>query len=344
MNMSLRVTIIAVYIFASVGLLHGSSSYPSKNTEKVHLEILNGKYGKISGVVVYKSNRIVFENYYGFSQPNTLHPISSVTKSITSIAVGICIDKGFIKSINTPIYKYFPDYKLIFEKDSAKKSITIEHLLNQTSGFKWDEWTIHYSYAGNPLIDLGHNPNNWLEFILSLPLTNKPGETFTYNSCNSEILKEIICRSSNLDFAQLLIDNLFTPLDIHNFYWEHYAGNREPAWGGLSLTTRDMAKIGLLALNNGTFRGKRVVSDEWMLKSTSPLVNAGKVYYGLHWWVTKHFDGNTQIYAAGYGDQYIYILPDKAMVISINAQNFTDFKFDKSIDNLVQEIINSFSI
>lgn len=342
--MSIRITIIGVCIFACFGILHGSSSYPSKNTEKVHLSILNGKYGKISGVVVYKSDRIVFENYYGFSQPNTLHPISSVTKSITSIAVGICIDKGFIKSINTPIYKYFPDYKLIFEKDSTKKSITIEHLLNQTSGFKWDEWTIHYSYAGNPLIDLGHNPNNWMDFILSLPLTNKPGETFTYNSCNSEILKEIICRASNLDFAQLLIDNLFTPLDIHNFYWEHYAGNREPAWGGLSLTTRDMAKIGLLALNQGVYKGKRVISGEWMAKSISPQIKAGKVNYGLHWWVAQQYDGSNMVYAAGYGDQYIYILPDKAMVISINAQNFTDFKFEKSIDNLVQEIINSFSI
>jgi CubicO group peptidase (beta-lactamase class C family) len=339
--MSIRVTITIACILTSFGISNAFSPYPSKSTEKVHLDILNGKYGKVSGVVVYKSNRIVFENYYGFSQPNTLHQISSVTKSITSIAVGICLDKGYIQSIKTPIYKYFPDYNFIFSKDSTKKLITIEHLLNQTSGFKWDEWTIHYSYAGNPLIELSHNPNNWMDIILRLPLSNAPGEVFTYNSCNSEILKEIVCRCSGRDFAQLLVEDLFLPLDIHNYYWEHYASNREPAWGGLSLTTRDMAKIGLLALNNGTYRGKQVVSAEWMSKSTKSLVDAGKVNYGLHWWVTMQPDGNTMIYAAGYGDQYIYILPDKAMVIAINAQNFTDFKFDKSIDNLVQELINA---
>lgn len=333
-------SLITFQIIYSIAI--GANNFNTSKVELVQRDILNGKYGKVSSIVIFKGNRIIFEKYYGFAQSSTLHPISSVTKSITSLAVGICVDKGLIKSIDTPIFTYFPECSAIFKTDSLKSLITVRHLLNQTSGFKWDEWTVHYSYAGNQLIELSHKQNNWIESILNLPMQGIPGKEFTYNSMNSELLKEIVCRTSGFEFNDFVSDNIFKPLSISTYYWDTYAGNREPAWGGVSLTTRDMAKIGLLSLNEGVFSGKQVVSKSWIENSFSSLVEAGKVFYGLHWWASSQPSGEPFFYAAGYGDQFVYIFPSKNLVVAINAQNFTDHKFEKSSLELIFAILNAY--
>ena len=314
----------------------------SKTLEQIDIDLRNNKYGKISGIVIFNGNKVYFEKYYGFSQQSTLHPISSVTKSVTSIAVGICIDKGYIPSIDFPIHSFFPEYQHIFEKDTLKKRITIKDLLTQTSGFEWDEWTTHYSYAGNPLIELSQNPNNWCEVILSLPMLSSPGINFSYNSGCSELIKEIVCRSSGYDFEDFVKREIFNKMGIFNIHWDRYPGNGVAAWGGISLNTRDMARLGILILNKGKWNNSQIVSEDWINQSVSPIVNSGDLNYGLHWWVGTQPDGNPLIFAAGYGDQYVYIAPDKNLVIAFNGQNFTDHKWEKNHNDLFMDILNAY--
>ncbi len=308
---------------------------------KINEELRNGDYGKISGIIILSKSKVIFEQYYGFSNANTLHPISSVTKSITSLITGICIDKGFIKSIDIPIWKFFPEFKYIFEKDTLKKRITIRNLLNQTTGTQWDEWTTHYSYAGNSLIELSQSNLNWVEKTLSLTLECSPNTKFSYNSGNSQVIAEILHRASGLDFERLVSNFLFSPMGINTYHWDSYPINGIPAWGGISLSTRDMARFGSLICNYGCWNDTQIVSNDWIEKSTTIESKNGKADYGLHWWVTNQPDGNPLIFAAGYGDQYIYIAPDKKIVIAINGQNFTDYKWPKTIDNLIKSIFSS---
>jgi CubicO group peptidase (beta-lactamase class C family) len=312
---------------------------PNADTlKKINEELKNGDYGKISGLLIFSRSRIVAEQYYGFNNSNTLHPISSVTKSITSLITGICLDKGYLKSIDTPIWKFFPEYKAIFEMDTLKKGITIRNLLNQTTGLEWDEWTTHYSYAGNSLIEMSQSNRNWIEATLKLNLVCKPSTKFIYNSGNSQIIDEILCKVTDHDFEWLVSNFLFKPLGIVNYHWDSYPINGVPAWGGLSLTTRDMARFGSLLCNHGCWNDTQIVSSDWIEKSTKIESKNGKADYGLHWWVTSQPDGNPLIYAAGYGDQFIYIAPDKKIVIAINGQNFTDYKWPRDIDNLIKRI------
>ncbi len=317
-------------------------SINSNTLAKVDSDLRSNKYGKISSIVIYSGSKIYFEKYYGFNQASTLHQISSVTKSVTSLALGICLDKGYLKSIDVPFYSYFPELNNIFEADTLKKTITIRNLLNQTAGFKWDEWTTHYSYAGNSLIELSHNANSWYKEIIKLPLDTVPGTKFTYNSGCSEIIKEIICRVTGQNFEDFVRMELLNKIGIAEVHWDRYPGNGAPAWGGISLNTRDMARIGVLILTKGEWAGQRVVSEEWIVESTSASLNAGEVMYGLHWWVTSQPDGNPLIYAAGYGDQYVYIAPDKNLVIAFNGQNFTDYKWEKNHNDLVMDLLNAY--
>jgi CubicO group peptidase (beta-lactamase class C family) len=314
----------------------------TKTLEEINVDIRNDKYGKISSLIIYQGPRILYEKYYGFSQPTTLHPISSVTKSITSIAVGICIDQGYIPSLDVKIQDYFPEFKEEFDKDPLKRMITLRHLLNQTSGLKWDEWDIHYSYAGNPLIELSHSNLNWCHYIINLPMDSIPGKKFSYNSGLSELIKEMVSRSTGVDFKHFVEENIFKKMKISTYHWDLYAQNGVPAWGGLSLCTRDMAKFGTLILYKGVWGNTRIVSEEWINLAISPMATADKVKYGLHWWIGDQPDGKPMIFAAGYGDQYIYIAPDKELVVAFNGQNFTDHKWDYNHDDLIMNILNAY--
>lgn len=332
---------ISSTVFANDKPVNKLYSINNDTIKKINEDLWRGLYGKISGIVIYSNSKLIYERYFGFNNPNTLHPISSVTKSITSLIAGICLDKGYIHSIDVPIWKYFPEYRNIFEKDTLKKKITLRNLLNQTSGIEWDEWTIHYSYAGNSLIELSQTNQNWVETTLKLPTDSKPGTKFTYNSENSQIIKEVLQRASGHDFEWLTNNLLFNPLGISEYRWDTYQQNGVPAWGGIYLTTRDMARFGNLLCYHGCWNDTQIVSDDWIEKSIQIESQSGKASYGLHWWISNQPDGNPLIYAAGYGDQYIYVAPDKRLVVAINAQNFTDYKWPKSIDELINSIFSS---
>ncbi len=307
-------------------------------------DIRNDRYGKVSSLVIFKGAKLVHEKYFGFSQVSTLHPISSVTKSITSIAVGICIDNGFIVTIDEAVHDFFPEYEDIFNANPVKRQITLRHLLAQTAGFDWDEWTPHYSYAGNQLVELSQNPDNWIPLTLSLPMDSLPGAKFTYNSACSDLIKEIICRSTGMDFVDFVDEFILQKLDIQNYHWDIYPGNGNPAWGGLSLTTRDMAKIGMLMQNKGQWRNKQVVSERWVTLSTSKFVETKDIGYGLHWWVEPSEDTSHAFYAAGYGDQYVFVDTEKELVIAINAKNFTDYKWNNDYKHLIKRILNAYTL
>lgn len=316
-------------------------SINSDTLNKINDELRNGEFGKISGIVILSKSKIIFEQYYGFNNMNTLHPISSVTKSITSLITGICLDKGFLKSIDIPIWHFLPEYQDVFEKDTIKKLITIRNLLNQTTGLEWDEWTTHYSYAGNSLIELSQSNQDWVESTLKLKVECKPSTRFCYNSGNSQVIEKILCKTSGHDFEWLVSNYLFTPLGINSYHWDIYPVNGIPAWGGLYLTTREMARFGTLLCNYGCWNDTQIVSYDWLQKSMNVESKNGKADYGLHWWITNQPDGDPLIYAAGYGDQFIYVAPDKKIVVAINGQNFTDYKWPRTIDSLVKSIFTS---
>jgi CubicO group peptidase (beta-lactamase class C family) len=160
----------------------------------------------------------------------------------------------------------------------------------------------------------------------------------------SQVIAEVLSRASGISFEDLAKQYLFNPLFISSYYWDKYPGNNLPAWGGIALTTHDMAKIGLLILNKGEFVGNQIVSKAWIDESIASTVPyKDNVCYGLHWWVDKQKNGNPLIYAAGYGDQYVYVAPDKDIVIAINSQNFSDYRWPKGVDELVNSIISSIS-
>jgi CubicO group peptidase (beta-lactamase class C family) len=298
------------WVFSQVKI--ASTSYPADNTfsfaspesEQFSAKglqdifaFVKDKNVNIHSLLIIRHKHIVFETYFYPFRLNQLHDIASCTKSITSILIGIAIDKGFIKDEDQLVSGFFPE---ISAPAKGFETLTIKDLLTMTSGLN----------CGNSNEDslFGYlfQSQNWADYIFHIPFANDPGKQFSYCSCNYYLLGEIIYRatkSSPEDFGKKY---LFGPLGINDVYWTKNDKGVNYGWGDLALKPLDMAKIGLLLLDTGTWKGKRVISSNWLKKSTA-MTNRFENGngYGYGFWLDRGGAFN----AAGRGGQKIHIDP-----------------------------------
>jgi len=157
---------------------------------------------------------------------------------------------------------------------------------------------------------------NWLEFLLGIPMIMKPGKGFDYNTGASHIISAIIQKATGGTeaFAQ---DHLFGPLGIREYAWKNDPQGIPTGGFGLSLRARDFAKLGFLFLNGGLWDGERILSNKWIKKATAVHVDAdGTGKYGYHWWIQR---GKKDFQAHGFGGQNLYVLSDHDLILVTNA-------------------------
>ena len=110
-------------------------------------------------------------------------------------------------------------------------------------------------------------PEDKIGYILGLPLDSKPGEKFRYSNDCTDLLGGVIYSITGKKADIFAKENLFAPLGISEYYWQ-YENGMPHCHSDLYLLPRDMAKIGLLALNNGSWNGRQIVPKEWIEEST----------------------------------------------------------------------------
>ena len=289
---------------------------------------INNDYRNIAGVVVLKDGKIVYENYFnGCSSTSTIH-VYSVTKSIISVLIGIAIDKGYIKSIGQRILDFFPDY-IVKDGEETIQNVTLKDIMTMTTPYK---------YEVDPYIEY-FTSNDFTQFALdSIGGQGRIGDFRYAPLVGPDILSSILVRATKksvLDFAK---ENLFSPLGINIegnivFYSEEeqfafYEATNISGWvvdktglntagWGLTLTARDMAKIGQLYLNKGVYNGREIVSINWIEESTKEHSRWEELnlLYGYLWWINN---GKEDGYAAiGDGGNVIYVNTDKNIVVSV---------------------------
>jgi CubicO group peptidase (beta-lactamase class C family) len=316
--------------------------------EKPILELLNllsKPYGRtIHSVLIVKDGKLVFETYYpgddiavtdklSFTKKDfnrdTLHCLASASKSITSILFGIAVDQGKITDVDEKLFASFPDYAEL--RDEGKGEITLRQMLTMTSGIPWDE-SYPYSDARNDLGNMFFSPDP-TRYVLEKPLTSKPGEMWVYNSGTTNLLGEILHRKTGTSVVEYARDNLFNPLGITSFEWLSFHASPQMAVTSslLYLTPRDMAKVGQLYLQQGNWNGIQIVSPQWVQESTSIStkvpVDYGPAFqnigYGYQWWHGRFAQEETDaIYAAGWGGQFIIVMPEIKTVVVMTGSNY----------------------
>jgi|GEM_PF-456436 len=269
---------------------------------------------KISGLrslMVYYQGDVIAEHYFKSYDADSLDHLRSVTKSVVSILIGIAIDQGLIKDINDPIGSYLFNHQLTLKQ----AEITIAQLLTMSSGMDWalddDE---HYRWSG---------ATDHMHEILRRKVIRQPGTVFNYNTGDSHLLSVLLTDASGMNTAEFAEQNLFAPLGIKDYRWNKYSGYYSGA-ASLELSPNSMLRIGQMMKDGGTYKGQRIVSQDWVSASTNiqmPLSQNPQEQegYGYLWWSLMFKDH--QFYAAkGYGGQNIMVVPDIDLVVVTTAR------------------------
>ncbi|MFQ5978368.1 MAG: serine hydrolase domain-containing protein [Candidatus Heimdallarchaeota archaeon] len=278
-------------------------------------------------VLVVCNGYIVLEEYFDYYRQDTLREIYSCTKSVTSALVGIAIHEGYISSVDERVLDYFPE-KNFTNLDARKQNMTLEHLLTMTTGLDWPEWSVPYG-PGNIFAEWVNSPD-WVQFVLDRPMVLAPGTQFNYNSGASHILSAILQNATGETTFSYANRHLFAPLGISPVIWRADPQGINAGGMYLQMRPRDMAKIGYLYLNNGSWEGKQIIPADWVEISTRKhydMGNSAVIDYGYQWWIYYYPDLNDSskhppidAYAAvGYSGQRIFVIPDQRMVVVFTA-------------------------
>jgi len=291
----------------------------------------------IHAVVVARRGRLVMERYYSGADerwgdkigviqfaPDVRHDVRSVTKSATSLLVGIALAEGKFPDLDSAVFESFPE--LADLRTPEKAGITFRHLLTMSSGLAWDE--------NRPFTDPLNSEIGMLmafdpfRYILAQLLQAPPGSLYNYSGGGTSLLGETLVRRTGRSLRDYARDKLFGPLDIADVDWDGVGlSGKLGAHGTLRLRPRDMAKLGQLLLVDGQWNGRRVLPVGWAAESTKPrLLGDGLFFYGYQWWLGQSLvDGREVTYTAavGLGGQRVYVVPEFDLVVAINAGHYS---------------------
>ena len=309
----------------------------------------------IRQIVAYKDNVLEIEEYKnGFTKEDTMN-VMSVTKSITSLLVGIAIDKGFIKSVDDLVMDYYKDVYIPKRGEKTIYEVSIRHLLTMQALYKgksepWKKVCTSDDWSISILDSLGGRNG----------ITNE----FRYHTLGTQILLGIVRIASNMNVLEFANEYLFKPLGIeerkdamcrnaedqfeylmnkgpHGKVWFMDPTDMPTAGWGLSLSAFEMAQIGLLVLNNGMFNGVRIISEKYLNEMTQSYVSLdfkfGNQDYGYLWWLPHRT--NDVVAAIGDGGNVIYINKKYQIVVAITGY-FKPLVFDR-IEYIEKNIVEA---
>jgi CubicO group peptidase (beta-lactamase class C family) len=257
--------------------------------------------------LIIRNDILLYEKYYDGYEKSSWVPSFSMAKSFTSILIGCAIQDGYIQSVQDPITKYIPNMK-----DSSMKNITIEHVLQMSTGLDFNEGYF------NPFGDVAkfYYGRNLPKYVSKMKTECKPGEKFDYISGNTQILGMILTNAlgekSITDYFQ---EKIWGPLGMeYDASWslDREKNGIEKTFCCVNACARDFAKIGRLYLHQGNWQGKQLVPADWVKESTIPSEKSGGPrYYQYQWWLGE--DGDYM--AQGILGQYVYVHPSRNIIL-----------------------------
>lgn len=283
------------------------TSLLNENKEKVDFEkMLEGS--KTVAFLIIKNDSIQFEKYYKGYDDASIVPSFSMSKSITSALIGCAIDDSLIKSVDEPITNYIPEMK----KNGFDK-VTIKHVLQMTSGLKFNEG--YFNPFGH--VAAFYYGRHLEKQCTKLKLKKEPGTEFEYKSGNTQLLGLILARAlKTKTVTQYLQEKIWTPLNMeYDASWsiDKKKNGLEKTFCCINARARDFAKFGRLYLNKGNWDGKQLISKDWVANSTKIDTTAGSAaYYQYQWWIPSR---KGDFMAIGILGQYVYVNPAKNLII-----------------------------
>ena len=265
----------------------------------------------LHSVMVVRHGRVVAEGWWKPYAAEYPHLMFSVSKSFTSIAVGLAIAERRL-TLDDLVIDRLPD-DVPAEITPRLATLTVRHLLTMTTGHATDTVS---------LADESHG-ENWARAILAQPLEFTPGTHYVYNSGASYLLSAILQRLTGERLLDYLTPRLFEPLGMRSASWQSCPRGIDAGGWGLSITTEDLATFGQLLLQRGQWNDRQLVSAEWIDDATAAQVDTsgtdhdldGRQGYGFQFWRNR-LSGYR---ADGAFGQFCIVLPEQDAVVVLTS-------------------------
>jgi CubicO group peptidase (beta-lactamase class C family) len=279
--------------------------------------------------LVIKDDVVMYEHYFNGYQRDSMATSFSVAKSFDSTLVGMAIDEGKIGSVHDPITEYLPE---LAKRDPRFAQITLRDLLMMSSGLRYSD------DPPNRDSNVTYNANDLRRAALEkTAIVAAPGKVWLYNNYHPLLLGMVLERVTGMSVTAYLQKKLWEPLGMEYPGSWSINGNQdglEKMESGINARAIDFAKFGRLMLNQGRWQGRQIVPEAWVEEATQPeekpssyygddpfFVSQGH-YYKYFWWGDKRPGGKSDFHAVGNKGQYIYISPQKRVIIVRNGFDF----------------------
>ena len=277
---------------------------------------------QVHAVVIVRNGKLVLEEYFHGVTRDYLHNERSAAKSVSATIIGASMLAGSPIKLSTPVYQVMNDGVIPASVEPRKRAMTLENLMTMSSGYFCDD---NNDDAPGNEDQMWQKQTDFVKFTLGLPLAFAPGDTAIYCSVNPNLALNMAGRAAGESPFYLFDRLVATPMGITRYIWPIDRVRNPYGGGGLGLTARDFIKFGQLMLDDGTWKGKRILSDEFVRRASSTLMKIAGRDYGLLWWPQSFTVDNRTIrgYAAlGNGGQIVMVFPELKLVVATNGGSY----------------------
>ena len=278
-------------------------------------KIEEDEFVNVEALLIAHENQLVLERYFNGWRANRAHPLRSAGKSLVSAAMGLIIDDGKFEGPEVPVAKIFENtFGELENPDSRKYEIRLHHILTMSDGLDCGPILDPLDPCGERLFRKEYPTKAFFD----RPMANAPGEKYNYTDAAPLVALTLVAGLSGMSYEDFINERLFKPMNFH------ISSNAE------RLVARDFLKFGMLYLNKGRWLGKQLISEDWVSRSTVvqyPFSETAKFAkgYGYYWWVRdfEHAEHKHEAFmAAGNGGQYLIVVPELSLVVSMFASNY----------------------
>lgn len=313
---------------------------------KLAHEIAEGKVGNYDSLLIAHKDKLLFESYYLRGRTNLPHPQASAVKAYTSLVVGRVIQMGYLSmaDLDKPLVSFLKELNPTKFVDGAEK-ITLHRALTMHGGLsvsdeKWDE------LKNNPS---GLQRQGLVQSLLehSGPITTA-SQTYLYGNFNPMLVMTVIDAVVPGTAEDFIKNEILDKLNITNYSWDtHVSGLPQAGWK-VSITSRDMLKLGSLVLNKGKWKGEQLISADYLVKATRGLVQPTEDWmpdsyrYGYFWYQTPIAVGDKNYnatFAWGGGGQRVIVVDELDLTIVITAHD----REDKIMEQIADAVLPVFA-
>jgi CubicO group peptidase (beta-lactamase class C family) len=292
-----------------------------RTADPVAASVARGDYPRTTSVLLERGGTVLYERYFDHTGPATLHDTRSVSKSITALAVGVAIAEGKLPSIGSAAFEPLADLRPFENDGPAKAGITLRDFLTMSSALACDD-----DDESSPGNELNMYPRReWARWAVDLPLRpsyQRDAEglgAFYYCTAGTFLLGQILARATGEPVDRYIESRLLAPLGIRELEWARSPSGEVMTGGMLRLSTRDLAKVGRLVLQQGNWSGTQVVPAEWVRQATSFQRKPnraedpnGELEYGYLFWGRQYQTPCGRVagwFMSGNGGNHVLALP-----------------------------------